>query len=65
MLQLFPATHVYLPVSSVVTSVITKEPFGIFWNLEERWYMYRTDKGGGLDVQNPLQTRWKLKANNS
>lgn len=36
MLQLFPATHVYLPVSSVVTSVITKEPLGIFWNLEER-----------------------------
>ncbi|TNN61322.1 hypothetical protein EYF80_028449 [Liparis tanakae] len=33
---LFPATHVYLPVSSVVTSEITKEPLGIFWNLEER-----------------------------
>lgn len=35
MLQLFPATQVYLPVSSVVTSKITKEPLGIFWNLED------------------------------
>lgn len=45
MLQLFPATHVYLPVSSVVTSVITKEPLGIFWNLEER--RDGTNEGGG------------------
>lgn len=36
MLQLFPATHLYLPVSSVVTSVINREPLGIFWNLETR-----------------------------
>lgn len=57
MLQLFPATHVYLPVSSVETSVITKEPLGIFWNLEERGV--RTDEGGGLDVQNSQQTRGK------
>lgn len=35
MLQLFPATQVYLPVSSVVTSLITREPLGIVWNLEE------------------------------
>lgn len=36
MLQLLPATHVYLPVSSVETPVISREPLGIFWNLEEK-----------------------------
>lgn len=48
MLQLFPATHVYLPVSSVVTSVIIKEPLGIFWILEEK--RDGEDKAGGLDI---------------
>lgn len=55
MLQLFPATHVYLPVSSVVTSVITKEPLLIFLNLEER--RKGTDEGGGLEVWNSSKNK--------
>lgn len=57
MLQLFPATHVYLPVSSVVTSMISREPLGIFWNLEER--RDGTDEGGGLELQNSEGARKK------
>lgn len=57
MLQLFPATHVYLPVSSVVTSMINREPLGIFWNLEER--REGTDEGGGLELQDSEGARKK------
>ncbi len=55
MLQLLPATHVYLPVSSVVTSEITKEPLGIFVILEEKGD--GVDEGGGLEIHNSQQMR--------